>query len=197
MTPKKIDRRILRTRKLLRDALIYLTLEVGFYNISIRDLTNRANIGYATFYRHFKTKDELLAHMLNSTVDELHKCMHPNMTSKEESVAFFRHIQLHRGAYLAGLSIPRDHPAILAVHAHMEQVLAERYQARYDCVIPLEISFNHIIRSADEFIRWYLDNEDNYSPEEIAVIYNELIVKATEGAALELRQNQADAADDN
>jgi len=57
---EKQDRRITRTRGLLRGALMELILEKGYESITIQDITDRANLGRATFYIHFKDKEDLL-----------------------------------------------------------------------------------------------------------------------------------------
>jgi AcrR family transcriptional regulator len=46
------DRRVKRTQSALAKALIALTLEKGYDAVTIRDITERADIGYATFFRH-------------------------------------------------------------------------------------------------------------------------------------------------
>ena len=46
------DRRVRRTQNLLAKALIALTLEKGYEAVTIRDITQRADVAYATFFRH-------------------------------------------------------------------------------------------------------------------------------------------------
>jgi AcrR family transcriptional regulator len=46
-----------------------LILEVGYDSISIQDITDKANLGRATFYLHFKDKDELIAALDESLAD--------------------------------------------------------------------------------------------------------------------------------
>lgn len=56
----RLDRRILRSRKLMQDALLKL-LEIKDYpKISISEITHQADVARTTFYSHFNTKDELL-----------------------------------------------------------------------------------------------------------------------------------------
>ena len=55
LQPKE-DRRVTRTRKLLTEALISLSLEKGYEAVTIRDITDRAGVGYATFFRHIRRK---------------------------------------------------------------------------------------------------------------------------------------------
>ncbi len=58
---RRLDRRVQRTRKLLRESMMALILEEGYDAISIQDITDKANLGRATFYLHFKDKDEVLS----------------------------------------------------------------------------------------------------------------------------------------
>lgn len=58
-TPKT-DRRILKSKKALRDALVELIQEKGYDAVSVEEITQRANLGRATFYLHYKDKEELL-----------------------------------------------------------------------------------------------------------------------------------------
>lgn len=56
----KVDRRIQRTRLALRSALLELIKEKGFEAVSVEEITERANLGRATFYLHYKDKEDLL-----------------------------------------------------------------------------------------------------------------------------------------
>jgi AcrR family transcriptional regulator len=56
----KIDRRIQRTKLALRSALLELIKEKGFDAILVEEITERANLGRATFYLHYKDKEDLL-----------------------------------------------------------------------------------------------------------------------------------------
>ena len=49
-----------RTRAALKNALIELCDEKGYYDITIWDICNRAHAYRSTFYRYFDTKDEVL-----------------------------------------------------------------------------------------------------------------------------------------
>jgi AcrR family transcriptional regulator len=60
MDNPKVDRRIQRTRQALRAALLELIKEKGFDSLSVEEITERANLGRATFYLHYKDKEDLL-----------------------------------------------------------------------------------------------------------------------------------------
>ena len=74
---EQIDRRVRRTRKSLEDALIALTLEKEYEEITIQEITERADVGYRTFFRHYADKDDLLRDVLESTTMELRELMSP------------------------------------------------------------------------------------------------------------------------
>jgi AcrR family transcriptional regulator len=55
-----MDRRTLRTRQALHQALIRLVHERGYDQITVADIADTANVGRSTFYAHFTDKDDLL-----------------------------------------------------------------------------------------------------------------------------------------
>jgi AcrR family transcriptional regulator len=58
--PKGTDRRVRRTRRALRGALLTLTHERGWDEVSVMDICERADVARSTFYTHFADKEELL-----------------------------------------------------------------------------------------------------------------------------------------
>ena len=60
-----MDRRVSRTKRLLKDALINLMREKEFDKITIKDLTDKADVNRATFYLHYKDKYDLIEQSSN------------------------------------------------------------------------------------------------------------------------------------
>ncbi|WP_088043423.1 TetR/AcrR family transcriptional regulator [Bacillus sp. EAC] len=60
MEEKKVDPRIIRTRRLLMDAFIKIAQKKEFKDITIKDITEEATVNRATFYSHFQDKYELM-----------------------------------------------------------------------------------------------------------------------------------------
>src|SRR5512142_2760258 len=58
--PVRGDLRVQRTRNLIAEALIELTIQKGFAAVTVQDIVRRAGINRATFYRHFQDKFDLL-----------------------------------------------------------------------------------------------------------------------------------------
>ena len=65
----KPDRRIERTRRLIRDALYALIIEKGYDAITVQQIIDRANVARSSFYAHFRDKDDLLFYGFSADVD--------------------------------------------------------------------------------------------------------------------------------
>ena len=61
---QKLDPRVRRTRKLLKQAFMDLMMEKGFDAITVQDITERADSNRATFYAHYTDKFEIHDQML-------------------------------------------------------------------------------------------------------------------------------------
>lgn len=64
---KKLTRKeqALNTKKNIYEAAITLVQEKGFENVSIEDITTRANTARGTFYLYFKSKQDLIYHTID------------------------------------------------------------------------------------------------------------------------------------
>lgn len=67
----KIDRRVQRTKRALRDALISLILEKGYDSITVQEITDRAELNRGTLYLHYDDKHDLLLSSSEDTYQEL------------------------------------------------------------------------------------------------------------------------------
>jgi len=70
-SPTKQDRRAVRSKRLIIDALRELVLEKDYKDISISDIVERADIGRATFYAHFEDKDHLGRFMFGKLLTQI------------------------------------------------------------------------------------------------------------------------------
>ncbi|TFE22687.1 TetR/AcrR family transcriptional regulator [Cohnella luojiensis] len=67
----KTDPRIIRTKLLLRNALIDLLDEKGFEGTTIRDLMQKAGLNRGTFYLHYRDKYDLLEQSKEDMLKEI------------------------------------------------------------------------------------------------------------------------------
>ena len=67
----RLDARITRSRTSLRSALLALLETAPFDQITIRQISARAGIGYATYFRHYPDKWALLNDLAADVISEL------------------------------------------------------------------------------------------------------------------------------
>jgi AcrR family transcriptional regulator len=101
---RRTDRRVQRTRRALRDALVALILERGWDGFGIQELCERADVGRSTFYMHFADKEELVA----GNFEDLRKALRAQLAETGTTgrpLAFSRglveHAHDHRRLFLA------------------------------------------------------------------------------------------------
>lgn len=68
---EKLDRRVVRTKQQIRQALIDLLSQKSENNISVRELTQKANINRGTFYIHYKDIHDLVEQLVDEGVEKL------------------------------------------------------------------------------------------------------------------------------
>lgn len=66
-----MDRRILKTRSVIKESLTNLMKEKSFDKITIKDITEKANINRATFYLHYMDKYDLLEQSQDDILNEI------------------------------------------------------------------------------------------------------------------------------
>lgn len=83
------DRRITRSKKALRAALITLMEEKGLDNITVNDLCTAADLNRGTFYNHFTDKEQLVESLEDEVMEGI-TCLQTRMgdLSIKDMVAF-------------------------------------------------------------------------------------------------------------
>lgn len=100
-----LDRRVLRTRGLLAEAILDLAQEKDLDAITITDITERADVSRVTFYDHYRDRDDLLIAALGGTLDKITSAARfsadttPTDQPNESLPMLFRHVHAHLGLY--------------------------------------------------------------------------------------------------
>jgi AcrR family transcriptional regulator len=173
------DRRVKRTQHLLARALIVLTLEKGYEAVTIRDITERADVGYATFFRHYHDKDELLKDVLDVVLTEIIDLLGSTQPAADPTtigVLLFRYVQQQSEVVRVLLM---SHALLQRSIEIATQKVVSEHTFLPDSVVPLEIAAHHIVASSISLIQWWLDHQMPYPPERMGVIYHELIIRPT------------------
>ncbi len=172
------------------DAIVSLVLERGFENLTVTALRERANVGRATFYRHYKTLDELLIDTLRNTMRELAERLRQEESMYAETVALFRFVQENQDRFRVIIALPDVHPIRDMLKEAAVKVVIERWEARSTSPVPMNVSVNHLVESSYVFLRWHLNNINDHTPEQAADFYFDLIIRGAESRALSLRTDR-------
>jgi AcrR family transcriptional regulator len=181
----KSDRRIQRTRKLLQMALIELIAERGYYEITIRDIIDRANVGRTTFYLHYANKDELFISCHETILEEFHfgplsPLSREELLSSEAPpgmTAAYRHLEATR-PHLSHIFQGKDGLLILrrirARAAEQTEASLRAAFAEADGSIPIEVLANYLAGAQIAILQWCLETRQPYKPESLAKMFHRL-----------------------
>jgi AcrR family transcriptional regulator len=182
---RRMDRRVQRTRKLLRESLMDLILEEGYDAISIQDITDKANLGRATFYLHFKDKDELLLDVMGQLMSDFLDNVpqfSQNQWRLEDHKAIVKlfdfaaeHYDLYRILIIGsgGITASRQLHQIIAENVET-CIQKEMKELGAEPVIPAHFIANHFAGSLLATIYWWLDQDLPFSVEEMADMFEKI-----------------------
>jgi AcrR family transcriptional regulator len=176
------DRRIRRTRRALAAALISLTSERPYHSIQVRDITDQADIGYATFYRHYDSKDDLMLAVFAEVTAELETSASApgGEYFEQEGRLIFGHVQKYQGLYRSILHSQNFVDKLKHLLAQRVEDHLQRHTPELDEVaFPIEVAANHMVAGLIGLIEWWLEKDMSLPVEEMARIYERLIVQAT------------------
>lgn len=192
MAGKSADRRVRRTRRLLHEALRSLILQKGYDRVTVQDVIDRADVGRATFYAHFRDKDDLLMSGFEEMRKSLRQQLVTSPRAQEERLdgfarAIFDHAQSHRGEYRAHVG-SRSGSVILTlvrkelmslIQAHLAEVVAGR---RVKLAVPVEITTHYVVSALLALLTWWLDNDPPYTADQMAQMFDRLTAPAVAAA---------------
>ena len=178
MTQPGKNLRLRRTQKLLREALIELIEQRGFDALTIGELTERAMVSRAAFYRNYQDKYDLVDQIFEEAMRALLTAVgdlgreHP----AEIWVTFFEHIAEYERLYRALLGKKGSPWFVRKMRAALAGLVTERGQLPHgpnaadrpihtfsDAFVPDLVSTLFM-----EAITWWLEQGRPYTPREIA-----------------------------
>ena len=186
-SPIKVDPRVRRTRRMLRDALVSLILEKDFSSISIKEITERAEVAYITFFRHFESLDQLLMEVLDEGLVELMGYIQTLAKQSETSALetegrlIFEYIEQKADLF----RILFKSQSVTRVRKKVVRNIATIFQksclplARSGNPMTTAILSNHIATSLLALIEWWIDNNMKPAPTQMGKVYKSLIIDST------------------
>ena len=192
------DRRVRRSRRLLQEALLQLVLEKGYDKVTVQDVLDRADVGRATFYAHFRDKDDLLV----SGSEELREVLRAQMTafleaedrpSDEQLVVtrvLFEHAARNRQLYRALIGNRGGGIVMRQAQRELTRLFREHLQQaagqhRLQPSVPVEIVVQYAVGSLLTLLTWWLDNDLPYSAAEMSRAFQRLSHDGIPGALID------------
>ena len=182
MSEEKTDRRVQRTRDLLKRALMNLVREKGYDAVTIQDITDRANLGRTTFYLHYQSKEELLLdHYTDFTsaiqLEKLTRDQLLDDAPQPQMVTYLEQLNDERMIYLA-FTEARDSKIIMrGIRQQMTDVFTESLREAFpetEPSMPLPLLAQYIGGAQLALINWWTSNRTSYTAEEIAGMLHRL-----------------------
>jgi len=184
MTQNIEDLRVRRTRKLLQKALLEAASEKGFAHVTVSDITERAMVNRATFYRHYEDKYDLLTHyieelskMIEADEGEADLGIQPIQsqgTPPPGLVKLLRHIQSNADFYRVMLGRQGD-PAYCAqafrnyVEQGYRRILSGQSPQSDPGRPPIDLIVSYILSAGMGAIVWWLESAQPCPPEQMAI----------------------------
>lgn len=187
---KKADLRVLKTRENIKTAFINLLLIKDFKDITIQNIIDEALIGRSTFYDHYYDKYDLLEHLANEVLNDFNSFIKDrfNLKSHDDFVYFFSSIMEYyskqRNTFLALL---KTHTESVNLYDSLYKILKDGLLIYWDNIninpkfnIPKEYFCRIYASTAMTSILWYLENNENYTPEYFMEAFNTLKILVSE-----------------
>ncbi|MCI0575809.1 MAG: TetR/AcrR family transcriptional regulator [Chloroflexi bacterium] len=184
MTKNSEDLRVRRTRALLQKALIELTIEKGFTDVTVRDITERAMVNRSTFYHHYQDKYALLSQYIDEVIaliqaqeDDPSQVNDPDQPSAG-LVRILQHVQANADFYRVLLGKKGD-PAFCAqsfrrfIEQQFRHMRPDQEVQADHSKPPIDLSVSYILHAGIGAILWWLENDQPCSPEQFAVWLNQ------------------------
>lgn len=177
-TAPAIDRRVARTRQLLEDALVALTLEQGYASVTVEDICRRANVGRSTFYAHHAGKADLrkatIEKHLRAVLDE------PARQHGEAGDTLFpfilpllEHAAVHRNAHRATAREDTIHDEVVdRLRGRIRSALLANPERTAD--VPVEFAAEFLTGAFRQILDWWLQSDRTLTPEEIERLFSQM-----------------------
>ncbi len=185
--PIKIDdRRTLRTRAALENALLALLEEKNYEAITIQELCNRADVARKTFYEHYDDKHALMWAYSERVYDALRATVAEIdidtllANNKPLTYPIFKHVHEYTSFYRAMLGEHSTSAFVTRLLDYMAQVSYERHAplraTAPQITLPPEFIAHYLAGAVIGVLCWWLKEGLQTSPESMAYQFSQLAV---------------------
>jgi AcrR family transcriptional regulator len=174
-----MDARRVRSRKALRSALLALLEEKPFDQITIREITARAGVGYATFFRHYTAKDHLLNDLASGQIRDLLALSTPLLRhagSQDAARALCTYVNDHRALWTALLTGGAAGTVREEFIRHARRIETDSVYDSGQHWLPGDLPIVFGAGGTIDILAWWLSQEKHHPAEDIARILDELVI---------------------
>jgi AcrR family transcriptional regulator len=177
VVPVQGDARTARSRAALSATLVSLLEEKPFEQVTIREITAKAKIGYATFFRHYPSKDALLNDLASDQIRMLTGMTLPMLLSvgpRDTSRVLCSYVWEHRKIWAALLTGGAAGTLKQEFIRQMRQLAAE--QGHFESWLPGDLRVAFSVAGSLEILAWWLEEREPVTIDQIATILDRLVV---------------------
>lgn len=182
------DRRCIRTKKLIRQALSELIEEKGFNNISVTDITTKADINRGTFYLHYVDKYDLLEKIECEVLQEFNNNVESLNFSKDSLITetalmpfmtkYFQYIK-ENSEFMKAILGPKGDPnfQIKLKHIIKENLFEKKLMGEFSrekMLVPEEFFISYVLSAHLGVIQYWLESGMENSPEQMTSILSKM-----------------------
>jgi len=174
------DLRVYKTRRLLQDALVTLMAERSFESITIKEITDKALVNHATFYRHYRDKYGLAEAIFAEAIDSIPSAETRRVPPDRHRpwATLFRHVEKNDRLYKALLGPGGNAPFIRRIRDYIAMVARKGVETRIRLKQPVfgtgvakapesDLPFIFVANFFIANIAWWLEDGRQYSCDQI------------------------------
>ncbi|GLC89610.1 TetR/AcrR family transcriptional regulator [Lysinibacillus piscis] len=171
---EKTDRRILKSKKAIQCTFLSMLIEDGFDEITVKEITEIADISRKTFYLHYVDKYDLLDTIVTQRLQELEVICEQKKEAGfiEGTIIWFDYFAQHKAFFLALFTSKSTVAFRERLLDFMMKQLGEKITERDDKIL-LRFVSTAVLGIMESFVL----NQLNGNTEEIATKVGELMLK--------------------
>jgi AcrR family transcriptional regulator len=176
---QKTDRRILRTRDLLGDALVGLMHEKSFEEITVQEVLDRAGVGRSTFYVHYRDKDDLFLSDVEDFLESFSSVLKRQSASAKRLAPvreLFAHVCEAREFFAALVRSGKMNDVQALGRGVFARSIEERLQAACVDIAPVRRSAQAFALAGSllSLLDWWIDRGMKEQPEEMDELFHRM-----------------------
>ena len=182
-----MDKRVIKTKKDIKDSFLKLLKEKNYNDITINDILNESKIARSTFYEHFKSKEDILSSLsedifIHITSSNLKKEDNHDFSSSNNFKDLLLHMLYHLYEEKDILNIifkneSRGTFLKLLHHSIIDLISSNEKELINDSKIPSSLASKIVIIDIMNIIKWWIEIDNFNSTPNTILNYFEIISK--------------------